>query len=371
MALYSCSSDRDPEPTPLPESVGNQLSFTLSAGSGLTTRLTNAPDTTNGQGMENYIDVNDIVIYIYEGDADDNSSEYLEMMIPMSVTPNDNGTVEVVGEVGYVPTPPFKVVAMVNWSVDSISNTEEMENIFTHRDIDNVCSLHTEYEYNYGTAADDYFIPSEETPIPMYGVNVFTSIDAHKGLVTHIGQIDLVRAMAKIEVISSKPDNKTDAELTNYVLPDITDVKLTRAWNGGYCGPRAMYKTTAQPTDANINIPDERAHSLISHSPAIIENLAFREVENDHFVIYVPEYRNVSTADVTATPAKITLTVNGIPRELEFKDYAAPDGSTQEPFNILRNHRYVYKVAASMTDLDIKCYVLPMVEEVAWPITFN
>jgi len=74
-------------------------------------------------------------------------------------------------------------------------------------------------------------------------------------------------------------------------------------------------------------------------SPA--ENLAFVEGSEDVFYIYLPEYQNVGEG---ASPASMTLMVDGKEYTLEFKDYA-----TETPFNIVRNHYYQYTITSVNT----------------------
>ena len=164
--------------------------------------------------------------------------------------------------------------------------------------------------------------------IPMWGV-LKSNFTFAAGKRTDIGSIDLLRAMAKVEV-SFSDDFPTD----EYTIGDIT---LSPYNTQGYCVPAGY--ASVETTGA---LDREEAGTAYSFNPlaasASTSSLTFTE-ENGKYYIYLPEYENTET-----NAAKIKVTVNGETYELEFKDYenGAPKEGTQ--YDIVRNHIYRYTI---------------------------
>ena len=162
--------------------------------------------------------------------------------------------------------------------------------------------------------------------IPMWGV-LKSYFNFAAGERTNIGSIDLLRAMAKVEV-SFSDDFPTDEYTIGNVILSPYNTK-------GNCLP-AGYASV----DATGELDREEA------SPASFNPLASKSStaplpftnENGKYYIYLPEYDNGTDA------AKITVIVNGETYELEFKDYenGAPKEETQ--YDIVRNHIYRYTI---------------------------
>jgi hypothetical protein len=182
----------------------------------------------------------------------------------------------------------------------------------------------------------------------MYGVKTYDKIELDPMLSTDLGTINLVRGMAKIIVRS---ENST-----------ISDVKLTRCNDAGMSAPYSMYLNTTHTTDNNLNIPYEFS-DYPDAAPSVIENLPFVNTGDQEYTIYIPEYQNIgSSRNGTVTPAKITLTIDNVEREIEFKDY-----SDNTPFNLLRNHIYEYIVETN----SLKYVVRAWDEYIAGDIVFD
>lgn len=162
--------------------------------------------------------------------------------------------------------------------------------------------------------------------IPMYGVlkNNFTFA---AGKNTDIGSIDLLRAMAKVEVNFSE-DFPTD----EYTIGGIT---VSSYNTQGYCVPKGYNNV-----NATGDLDREEAGTAYSFNPLSSPSttpLTFKE-ENGKYYLYLPEYDN------NANPAKIQITVNGENYPLEFKNYenGTPQDGTQ--YDIVRNHIYRYTI---------------------------
>ena len=187
--------------------------------------------------------------------------------------------------------------------------------------------------------------------IPMYGVlkNNFTFA---AGKNTDIGSIDLLRAMAKVEVEFS------DDFPTDYTIGDIT---ISPYNTKGHCVPNGY--TSVETTG---KLDREEAGTTYSFNPLASKStssLTFKE-ENGKYYIYLPEYDNSTDA------AQIQVTVNGETYPLAFKNYenGVPTG---EPYDIVRNHIYRYTITGvSDGMLTVKYHALPW-EVVSSKINFG
>ena len=161
--------------------------------------------------------------------------------------------------------------------------------------------------------------------IPMWGVTT-TTFDLTPGESDDIGSIDLLRAMAKVEV------NFAESFPSDYEIGAIT---ISPYNTQGYCLP-AGYESV-ETTGA---LDREEAGTAYSFNPLAVSastsSLTFTE-ENGKYYIYLPEYDNSTDA------AKIQVTVNDETYYLEFKDYenGVPTG---DPYDIVRNHIYRYTI---------------------------
>lgn len=153
--------------------------------------------------------------------------------------------------------------------------------------------------------------------IPMWGVTT-TTFDLTPGESDDIGSIDLLRAMAKVEVFM-------DAE--GYTIDKIS---VDKSNPQGYCLPNG-YNSVSE-TD-RLDMEGETPASFNPYTSGTPESKA---ADGQHY-IYLPEYDN------STKPAKIQVTVNDKPYDLEFKDYenGVPTG---DPYDIVRNHIYRYTI---------------------------
>lgn len=160
--------------------------------------------------------------------------------------------------------------------------------------------------------------------IPMWGV-LKSNFTFAAGKRTDIGSIDLLRAMAKVEV------NFAESFPSNYEIGSIT---INPYNTQGYCLPAGYASVDATGKLDREEISPASFNPL--DSPSNME-LTFKG-ENNSYYIYLPEYDN------STKPAKIQVTVNGETYELEFKDYenGAPKEGTQ--YDIVRNHIYRYTI---------------------------
>lgn len=153
--------------------------------------------------------------------------------------------------------------------------------------------------------------------IPMWGVTT-AQFNLTPGVSEDIGSIDLLRAMAKVEVIMN-------AE--GYTIDNIA---VDKSNPNGYCLPNG-YNSVSETDQL-----DMEGETPASFKPYTSETPESKAEDGQHY-IYLPEYDN------STKPAKIQVTVNNETYELEFKDYenGAPTG---DPYDIVRNHIYRYTI---------------------------
>jgi hypothetical protein len=339
--VASCSKD-NADVNAGPTGSENSITLTINTGD-IQTRAMTVTETP-GTGYENYIDINKLHVYFFDGNQDDNSSTYLLEFTPTEIVQSttDGQLYTLTGTLKEAPKGEFKIVVLANWD-----ETNAPSDLTAESTIDDLTIKSGAFDYNYD-ASSTGFTPSDTTPIPMYGVKTYDKIELDPMLSTDLGTINLVRGMAKIIVRS---ENST-----------ISDVILTRCNDAGMSAPYSMYLNTTHTTDNNLNIPYEFS-DYPDAAPSVIENLPFVNTGDQEYTIYIPEYQNIgSSRNGTVTPAKITLTIDNVEREIEFKDY-----SDNTPFNLLRNHIYEYIVETN----SLKYVVRAWDEYIAGDIVFD
>lgn len=276
-----------------------EVRFRIALGSEAATRLTETEAA--GTGWENYIAME-------EGDFRfllfNTAQLYIGQLTILSIEPVDDSAYpqeyEVTGSMEQ-PVSDFKLMVLANWGN---TNYPALTTATTMAD---VCG--TTYTYTYTQP----FIPSQTLRIPMYGVRTYTNQTFVPNLSKDLGTIDLLRAMAKVEVVNAIQG------------ATMTGVKLNRYHTTGMCAPSGMYNQTTYSTEVHL--------ALDSPSEASID---FGSTAAGSRLIYVPEYDNTSSG---TTPATIALTLNGRAYTLYFKDY-----ESGQPFNLLRNHHYKFTI---------------------------
>ena len=243
-----------------------------------------------GVGWENKID--DLQILIY--DANNNYVGKVEDLIQL-LDGRYSGTLS--SDAEWTGNTNYKIMAFANCpSIDNPSNISTLD---------------------YTRANVSY--------IPMWGVTT-TTFDLTPGESDDIGSIDLLRAMAKVEV------NFAESFPSDYEIGAIT---ISPYNTQGYYLP-AGYESV----ETTGELDREEAGTAYSFNPLAsvsTSSLTFTG-ENGKYYIYLPEYDNSTDA------AKIQVTVNGETYDLEFKDYenGAPKDGTQ--YDIVRNHIYRYTI---------------------------
>lgn len=343
--------DDGPDALSLQDGSTAQVAFTLKLDKAQpATRTTwgDDYDSQAGEGYENRIDQLQVVLY----STDDNNAAYHLHNLWQETSATQEGGQDTYTFVGSIDT---------NEADSPRAGTYKIMVFANCADIADDTDLGTlAYTYTYTGTAD-------APAIPMWGVTTAT-LDLVPGeRQTLDNGIDLLRAVAKVEVLLQ--DN-TDTQGFS-----LTGVTISTANTQGYCLP-AGYAAV----DETKKLDREEGSPSSFHpiqSSATASNLPFTSNGNGTYTLYLPEYDNgtnaatlsVTVADEDNQPETYTL---------EFKNYTNGQ-PTGEAYNIVRNHLYRYtitkidngqltvqhqvmpwdKVTSGITYGNIQCELLP------------
>ena len=316
--LASCVYDNEPALRSDDGRQAVQVTFTLAAGNAAAdTRATwgDQYDPENGTARESAIAPDDLHVLLYT--AEDN--DYVARVENLVYFRNDDGTYTYHGQLtadadDLKPDTEYKIMVFANCNIDN--NTEDISSITNKTFAQNA---------NY---------------IPLWGVKT-TTLNLTPGTADNLGDIDLLRAMAKVEVTLS------DALTGEYTLSSIT---LNRYNTTGYCLP-AGYATASQTTD--LDREDGTAPISFNPNESLAANALFTiSTDGNTAVCYLPEYEAKD-----ANPAVLTITLNGKAYTLDLKDYTTDNGGY---YDLVRNHIYRYTITGvNDGTLTVQYLVLP------------
>lgn len=187
-------------------------------------------------------------------------------------------------------------------------------------------------KYRYiGQSSEDGF-----PAIPMWGVCSPDLGTIEPGVTSDLGDVYLLRAMAKIEVCVDR-GNESLSDV------NVTKVTVSKANCSGF-GLPGNWKNVASTTDLKFSgtlRPDDSA--------APIGERTFADVDNGSVIFYLPECRNGDSED--EIKMTVAYTVNGGEDELEGTIYLCPYNDSgypvhSEQWDIVRNHYYQYTITA-------------------------
>lgn len=276
---------------------------------------------TDGIGCENYIGIEnqDFCFMLFDGNG-----RFVEKMavidfFPMSDAANP-ADYTVLCALKHKPAATFKVVALANWGTGNYPGANRVTpGTTTIADLCDGSMSETAYRYA------EPFIPSTETPIPMYGVKTCT-MPASADKRIDIGDLYLLRAMAKIEVCCRENSGLK-----------LASVRLIGHNTGGYRTPRGMYDNTGY-----VSSPHIPANVAIADTP-----LEFT-ISGNKAVLYIPEYRNTGlTADgADISPCRLAITFADNSDKQYTIDFCRYENGqpTDARLDILRNVCYSFTI---------------------------
>ncbi len=314
--LLSCSiMDDGPDALSLQDGSTAQVAFTLKLDKAQpATRTTwgdNYPDKA-GTGYENRIDQLQVVLY-----SKDNAAYPLHNLW-QETSATQGGGQDTYTFVGSIDTNNDDSPRAGKYKIMVFANCEDIS------EENNLGNLTYQYTYT----------DSEADPaIPMWGVTT-TTLNLTPGEREEIGNIDLLRAVAKVEV-QLQDNNDTQGF-------SLTGVTISTANTQGYCLP-AGYANVNHTKE--LDREDGNTNYTFHPYPGSTTTTALAFVEsNGTYTLYLPEYDN-GTGN---TPATLSVTVTDEDNRqdtytLEFRDYT--DGRpTGEAYDIVRNHLYRYTI---------------------------
>lgn len=330
---FFCGCSRNENPGMASGSGDTQVSFVLSlSNAGTPSRATWGDQYENqeGSGYENRIDPDDVQVMLFNA----TSGQYVATVNILSYTSLENEEDEyrfvgsVTAEGSELTSGKYKLMVFANCG--TIIGTSDLE------------SLNSLFFYN----AND--VKGESQLIPMWGV-ITPTLTLEKGKQQDLGTIDLLRAMAKIEIDLASAISGTHT---------ITEATLNKYNTQGYCLPKdyaAVERTTDLEQETGINGSNEEisAFNPLDSESEVSLPLVISTKDSKTAWLYIPEYNN----DTNAATISITLS-DGTTGTLEFRDYA--DGAaTGNTHNIVRNHIYRYTVNVETGKLTVQYKALP------------
>ena len=303
-----------------------QVSFVLSlTDAGASTRATWEENYTSedGNAYENRIDPDDVQVILFNT----SSGVRVASVEILSYYPLNDGSADyrfigsVTAEDGTLTAGQYKLMVFANCGTFAADS-----------DLGNLS-----FTYNEAN------VKAESQLIPMWGV-ITPTLTLEKGKQQDLGTIDLLRAMAKIEINLASAISGTHT---------ITGATLSKYNSQGYCLPKdyAAVENTKELEQETGNSKD--TFNPYEKTP-VSSNLVFSYSEDKQTAwLYIPEYENSTDA------ATIFITLSdGTTGTLEFKEYI--NGSaTGNAHDIVRNHIYRYTVNVETGKLTVLYKALP------------
>lgn len=318
--------------------------ITLSSG-GVNEAASRAPSEPEGgydpgAGYENYIDIDggDFRFLFFDKDNRYTGTFDVTNIEPLSETPTSK-RYYVAGNVAksLIDGKELKVVALANW------RTYDYESTLTvgTTTIDDVCSQ----IYTYDAVLPEGEDLSATNIIPLYGVTNLMTLTPSTTNRVDLGQINLLRALAKIEVIRAADGL------------ELESVRLQYFNTRGYNAPLGVYAQD-QYVHGDYDKDYTAAPSIVPgaetpNGTADRRNLRpFVKAGTDRWVLYVPEFDNIN--EDASRRARLLLRFKYMNQDdvVEFKDYS----NGGKVFDIMRNYWYRFTVRKNAVTVQVVPY---------------
>lgn len=303
----------------------------------------------HGTAMENRIDLNGLRVAIYSINQDNTVGPRIgvaENLLYWNINEGDNNNADdpieyqLVGDISNVALEEgerYRFMVYANFPSNQNNN-------FSLTDID---------------VNDGY--------IPMWGV---ITHQISGGELEELGTIDLLRAAAKIEV------NFTDTfPINEYTISNVAIKNYNRTGNNLPTGWDDCEKTEALDMENCINVTSDHIHGVLSFT-------SNKDVNDNTYTIYLPEYSNVSHADDKSV-VQVTLRKDEHEKtyDIPFCEYTEQGAPVlAKEYNVVRNHIYrfnITRVAAGSLKLNFevadweKATNLPTLVTIDYPTYVN
>ena len=426
LTLAACSNEEHFEDFTLEDGFFGEtpISFSISMGEG---KEATRAENTNGEEYDNVIDLNDVRILVYLAEDDVTTTDVnekgtfvCEAKMPFRSKESKYYRYKFSGGVENVdPSKLYSFVALCNTQNALKVNLDDID--FKNYTLDELLNTLT---YSGYTSTFTQQLIAGNALIPMWGVVTVYPEDAEISVTTENKgadgasldndenqklsgfssdgsiEIPVQRALAKVQI-------KLSTETAQYF--SLTTVELNHANQSGTLVPEVgqRYKTTTFPETGNVTISNTAIKGYYAYANRYTENsqdypkylatnnnsdyklevniptfatsissgLTFTKVDDNTYVILVPEYRNLKDAannlkaNLETDYAKMSLTfsplADGVATaettddetyDLHFANY------TQSPlqyFDIVRNTLYDYTVSLESGRLEANVRVMP------------
>lgn len=323
---FACTDEMEADGNSKERSVKLQLQLSLPMdASARTTRMKSGFEA--GSKYENYINFNDEKNYrIYFFDT---GNKYIARFTPSKVVMTEANDYVLYSVQGTVPkelipqsgTKNFKIVVLGNWSKYEEPTSEIM--------LEELCNAEwAQFEYL------KTFELSEINLIPFYGVHEYEDISFQYGEITTLKEsITLLRAMAKVEVV-------LETEGMSF-----SSVSIQGYNQKGYCAPSDV--DSQEDYDYDADQPTLHLIGDKNDEDAASRSLSFLHIEgedNDTWIAYLPEYKNVGDKDLAAH-IEVRFDIQTEEDEKDFIIYFSDDQDDKsKTFDIVRNNLYRFNV---------------------------
>lgn len=282
---------------------------------------------------ENYIDFNDLRVMLFDSDNLFLTSFRPVDLIPVDGTGLNSQFYDLIGNVDGPLPADFKIVIMANCHRYFDSP------VAGKTSIDDICTAETS-QYSYSIP----FILSHENTIPMYGVKECNGVTFIPDMLTYVGTVCMLRAMAKIELKCISRDWT------------IESARLYRYNRLGFCAPRNVFSESDYVHgDYSLDYND----SIHIVGDAAEESSTVFPIQDDGtFTIYVPEYSNTYyDGNMSKEASYIEVRFNekeNAPYYIYFKYYSDPPAGKDlnDAFDIRRNYFYRFTIDKKTETID-------------------
>ncbi|MCM1522072.1 MAG: hypothetical protein NC039_05400 [Muribaculaceae bacterium] len=302
-----------------------------------------------GTADENYIDINggDFLVLVF--DKDDN---YIATLEDIELVPEDYGTLKRYRVSGKILAAPldavqktFKVMMLANWQGNYPTPEAGTTKL---ADIAEGSSFLFDYE------ADQDIVSK---PIPMFGVtNVLSGLTFFEGFNTDLGQLQMLRAYAKIRLRLVESDFKAES------------VTLTLGNPSGFRAPMGVSRQD-QYVHGSYDKDYYRIPTVPPASSTVFKKqIPFKQGSDGVWTLYLPEFQNLRDGQPLSEGdrARIRIQFQGGEPDgyVDFKyyneppSYAGADVKQGDHFDILRNTVYDFTVSKGAVIVDVQPYSL-------------
>lgn len=337
MALASCGGDKDGDTTDRRQTVRVVMNINVGASQPATRANTNWTDpdpTSAGNAMENHIDASSLHILLYNS-----AGEFVASASPITAS-RVSGS-----ETQYQVVGSFEVstLGLSNYRLDDakvavFANSRSAGSFFdglATTKLSDISAINADYDATTSAALQS---------IPMYGVKK-ASLDLTPGNRNELGDIYMLRSLAKVEVLLS--DSLTGR---GYTLTSATLTGCNTRYNELPAGYAGVDNTQLLTYDTS---------APMSFNPCDGTFSAATSIGFTGKPLYLPEL----SADATDRPVNISVELtraDGLIRTATFPFAAYSSAGIQTgTLNIVRNHHYRFVIIDS--SLRVQLDVLPWV----------